>query len=159
MQSQHWSRASGNVMPLCICAKLFPRLITRDGKPTRLWSCNTRLMDYYGSNVSQFGTLDTAIEWTPQGHQCLKHLQSRWYVADSLGPAILGLPSSSKLVIVQLNCTVKFTSRCEPPSPPTQHTTECAKVRHDLASPLNCSKDLIKAYHDWFEGISWFPGT
>ena len=55
-----------------------------------------RLTAYNGSNIPQFGVLDTAIEWTPKCHQHSKHLQTRWYVADSPGPAILGLPSSIK---------------------------------------------------------------
>ena len=54
---------------------------------------------------------------------------------------------------------IKFTSRCDPPSPTKKPTRECAKVRHYLASPLNSSKDLIKAYPSQFEGIGWFPGT
>ena len=87
------------------------------------------------------------------------HLQTRWYVADSPEPAIHGLPSSSKLGIVQLNCVVKLTSRCAQPNPPKKPTTECAKARCDLTSPLNSSEDLIKAYPDWFEGIDQFPGT
>ena len=110
--------ASGNVMPLCIFTKLFPRCITRDGKPTGLHPCDTTLVAYYQSNIPQFGTLDTAIEWTPKGHQHSRHLQTRWYVADSPRPVILGLPSSSKLGIVQLNCAVKLTRRHDPPSPP-----------------------------------------
>ena len=52
---------SSNVMPLCIFAKLFPRCITRDGKPTGLQPCDTILMAYNGSNIPQFGALDTAI--------------------------------------------------------------------------------------------------
>ena len=145
--------ASGNGMPLHIFAKLFPRHITRDGKPTRLHHCDIRLMVYNGSNIPQLGALDTAIEWTPKGHQHSKCLQNRWSLADIPEPAILGLPSSSKLGIVQLNCTVKLTSRCDPPSPPKKPTTECAIVRGDLTSPLNSSKDLINAYPNWFEGI------
>ena len=70
------SGASDNVMPLCVSAKLFTRCITTDGKQTRLHPCDTRLMVYSGSNIPQFGTLDTAIEWTPKGHQCSKHLQT-----------------------------------------------------------------------------------
>ena len=117
------------------------------------------LVGYYGTNIPQFGALNTTIEWTPEGHQHSKHLQTRWYVADSPRPAILGLPSSSKLEIVQLNCMVKLISRCDPPSLPKKPTPEHAKVRCDLTSPLNSSKDLIKAYPDWFEGIGLFPGT
>ena len=30
--------------------------------------------------------------------------------------------------------------------------------RSDPTSPLNSSKDLIKAYPDWFKGIGQFPG-
>ena len=112
--------------------------------------CDTRLTAYNGSNIPQFWALHTAIEWTPKGHHCSKHLQTRWYVADSPGTAILGLPSASKLEIVQLNCAVKLTSRCDPPSPPKKPTTECTKDRHDHTSPLNSSEDLIKAYPSWF---------
>ena len=61
--------ASGNVMPLHVLAKLFPRCITGDGKPTGLHPCDTTLMAYSGSNIPQFGALDTAMEWTPKGHQ------------------------------------------------------------------------------------------
>ena len=109
---------SGNVMQLKVFAKLFPRCITRDGKPTGLYPIDTRMMAHNGSNIQQFGALDTATEWTPKGHQDSKHVQTRWYVADSLGPAMLNLPSSSKLGIVQLTCMVKLTSTCDPPAHP-----------------------------------------
>ena len=114
--------ASSSVMPLCIFAKLFPRHITTDGKPTRLLPCNTRLTAYNGLNILQFGALGTDIEWTPKSHQHSKHLQTRQYIADSPGPAILGLPSSSKLGIVQLNCTVKLTSIGDLPTQLTKET-------------------------------------
>ena len=113
--------ASWNVMPLHVFAKLFPRHITRDGKPTWLHPCDTTLMAYNGSNSPQLGALDTAIEWIPKGHQYSRRLQTRWYVGDSPGPAILGLPSSSKLEIVQLNCTVKPIQQMWPIQP-TQET-------------------------------------
>ena len=146
-------------MSLYVFAKLFPSHITTDGKSTGLCPCETRLTVYNGSNISQFGALDTATEWTLKGHQHTKHFQTRWYVADSPRPAILSLPSSSKLGIVQLNCTVKLTSRCDPSSPPKKPTTEHAKIWCDLTSALNSSEDFIKAYPDQFEGIGWFPGT
>ena len=147
--------ASGYVMPLHVFAKLFPRHIT----PTRLHPCDTRLTLYNGSNIPLFGAPDTTTEWTSKGHQCSKHLQTKWYVADSSGPAILSFPSSSKLGIIQLSCAVKHTNRCDPSSPSKTPTTACANGRHDLTSPLNSSEDLIKAYPNWFEGIGWFPVT
>ena len=139
------------VVILChfaVFAKLFPSCITTDGKPTGLCPCKTWLKVYNGSNIPQFGALDTAIEWSPKDHQHSKHLQTRWYVADSPGPALLGLPSSSKLGIVQLNCTVKLTSRWDLSSPPQKPTTEHAKTRCDLTSLLNSRENLIKAYLD-----------
>ena len=54
---------------------------------------------------------------------------------------------------------IKLTSWCDPSSLPIKSTTEHAKVRCDLTSPLNSSKHLIKAYPDQFEGIGQFPGT
>ena len=151
--------ASGNVVSLHIFAKLFPRHITTDGKLITLHSWDTTLTAYNGSNIPQFGALDTATERTPKGHLCSEHLQTRWYVADSPGPAILGLPSSSKLGNLQLNYAVKLTSRCDPPSPPKKPTIECAKSRCDLTSPLNSSKGLIKVYPDQLGGIGHFHGT
>ena len=60
--------ASGNVMPLHIFAKLWPRHITRDGKPNGLHPCDTTLTAYTGSNIPPFGALDTTIKWTPKGN-------------------------------------------------------------------------------------------
>ena len=53
---------SSNVMPLCIFAKLFPSHIITNGKQARLCLCKTRLTAYNGSNIPQFGSLDTSIE-------------------------------------------------------------------------------------------------
>ena len=159
LQCKVHTGASGNVMPLHGFAKLIPSCITINSKPTRLCPCDTRLTAYNGSNIPQFGALDTAIEWIPKSHQHSKHLQTRWYVADSIGPAIPGLPSTPKLGIVQLNCTVKLTSRHDPSSPPKKLRIECAKDRCDPTSRLNSSEDLIKAYPYRFESICQFPGT
>ena len=129
-------------MPLHIFAKLFSSHITTDGKPTGLCPCETRLTACNGSNIPQFQALDIAIEWTPKGHQCSKHLQTRWYVADSPGPVILGPLSSSKLGIVQLNCT-KLTSRCDPSSPSKKPTIEHAK--ENVTSLLHCNPAKISS--------------
>ena len=113
--------ASGNVMSCYVFAKLFPSCITTDDKPTRLCPCDTKLTVFNGSNIPQFGVLDIAIEWTPKGHQCSNHLQTRCYVADSPGPAILGIPSSSKLGIVPTELHSQ-THQQTVNTPPTQET-------------------------------------
>ena len=69
--------AGGNVMPLCAFAKLFPRHINADGSPRGLKSSTTCLTAYNGSKIPQFGTLDTAIDWTPKGKRVANHLQTQ----------------------------------------------------------------------------------
>ena len=144
--------AGGNVMPLHASSKLFPRCLTTDRTPTGLRPTRTCLTAYNGSTIKQYGTLDTAIDWKPEGKNVTNRLHTRWYIADTPGPAILGLPSCSKLGIVELNCVVSFHHQ-----KPTQQkpTTECQQVQKDLTNlqPLN------KAYPDRFEGIGHFPGT
>ena len=74
----------GNVMPLCAFAKLFPRHINANGSPSGLKSSTICLTAYNGSKIPQFGTLDTAIDWTSKGKDVANPLQTRWYIADTL---------------------------------------------------------------------------
>ena len=149
--------ASGNVMPLHAFSKLFPRHVTTDRTPTGLRPTRTRLTAYNESTIKQYGTLDTTINWKPEGKNVMNRLHTQWYIADTPGPAILGLTSCSKLGIVELNCAVSFHWK-----KPTQQkpTTECQQVQKDLVylQPLNTKEDLIKAYPDRYEGIGHFPG-
>ena len=95
-------------MPLQAFAKLFPRYINADGSPRGLKPSTTCLTAYNRSKINQFGTLDAAIDWAPKGKNVTNHLQTQWYIADTPGPAILGLPSCAKLGIVELNCVVNL---------------------------------------------------
>ena len=147
-------------MPLHAFAKLFPRCINANGSPRGLKSSMTHLTAYNGSKIPQFGTLDTTIDWTPKGQNVANHLHTQWYIADTPGPAILGLPSCAKLGIVELNSAVNLQKKLVQQKKPT---TECGKVNKDLQDikppPLNTKEDLIKAYPNRFEGIGHFPGT
>ena len=101
-------------------------------------------------------------------------LPSQWYIADTSGPAILGLPSSSKLGVIQLNCAIQVAHKWEdtsnlPRRPTTKHEKAigdplhlwklAAQHRQSPLPPLNSSKDLIATYPNHFEGIGHFPGT
>ena len=153
--------AGGNVMPLHAFAKLFPRCINTDGSPRGLKSSTTCLTAYNGSKIPQFGTLDTTIDWTPKGKDVANHLQTIWYIADTLGPAILGLPSCAKLGIVKLNCAVNLQKRklVQQKKPTTEGRNVNQDLQHLNSPPLNTKEDLIKAYPDRFKGIGCFPGT
>ena len=156
--------------PLHVFQKLFPSWLDANGKPTGLHPTVTWLTAYNGSAIPQLGAHDTAIKWRHNSHGPPRHVQTWWYVPDILGPAILGLPSSSKLGVVQLNCTVQCAHKCCTPDPSRRPITEHEKVVSDLSHwnwqhrrspfpPLNYRKDLFAAYPDHFEGIGHFPGT
>ena len=149
--------AGGNVMPLHAFSKLFLRCVTTDGTPTGLRPTRTRLTAYNRSTIKQYGMLDKAIDWKPEGKN-MNQIHTQWYIDDTPGPAILGLLSCSKLGIVELNCAVCF---CQKKLTQQKPTTECQEVQKDLTNlqQVNTKKDLIKVYADRFEGIGHFPGT
>ena len=84
-------------------------------------------------------------------------MDTTFYVAETPGAAILGLPSCSRLRIVHLNCSVQFRKHGKPVQP----CPEREKVQQDMKKlgPINSREDVIKAYPDHFEGIGKFPGT
>ena len=84
-------------------------------------------------------------------------MDATFYITDTPEPAILGLPSCSRLRIVQLNCTVQFRKHGKPITP----CPEREKIQQEMKNlnPISTCEDLIKAYPDRFEGIGKFPGT
>ena len=164
--------AGGNVMPLQCVPEVFPSWLDTDGKPTGLCPTVTQLTAYNGSAIPQLGAHDTAMEWRPSSSGPSRCVHTQWYIADTSGPAILGLPSSLKLGVIQLNCAIQFACKWEDtPNLPRRPTTEHGKVTGDLLHlqksaaqhrwsplpPLNSSKGLIAAYPNHFEGIGCFP--
>ena len=149
--------AGGNVMPLRAFAKLFPNRLTKTGMPTGLRKCNTKLRAYNGTNIPQLGALDTPITWKDEETKEVNKMDTTFYIADTPGPAILGLPSCSRLRIVNLNCSVQLRKHGQP----VKVSKEREKVKQDMKNlkPINSKDDLIKAYPDRFEGIGKFPGT
>ena len=84
-------------------------------------------------------------------------MDTTFYITDTPGPAILGLPSCSRLRIVNLNCSFQLRKH----SQPIKVSKEREKVKQDMKDLklINSKDDLIKAYPDRFEGIGKFPGT
>ena len=149
--------AGGNMMPLWAFVKLLPNQLTKTGMPTGLWKCNTKLRAYNGTNIPQLSALDTPITWKDEETKVVNKMDTTFYVADTPGPAILGLPSCSRLRIVNLNCSVQLRKYGQP----IKTCKEREKVKWDMKNLklINSKDDLIKAYPDRFEGIGKFPGT
>ena len=128
--------AGGNILPLRLFRQMYPDQVCPDGLPKGLTSTQTQLTAYNGTRIPQHGALDTWTRWKPHNERP-QHLRTRWYVADTQGPAILGLPSSQRLGVVTMNCAVHLKTSAsqwqqannEPPSsqqklPLIQNTAE-----------------------------------
>ena len=134
------------MMPLRDFAKLFPNQLTKTGMPTGLRKCNTKLRAYNGTNIPQLGALDTPITWKDEETKEVNKMDTTFYITDTPGPAILGLPSCSRLKIVNLNCSVQLRKYGQP----IKTCKERAKVKQDMKNlkPINSNDDLIEAYRD-----------
>ena len=154
------TRAGGNVLPLCVFRCLYPDQISPAGLPTCLDHINTRLTTYKGSHIPLYGALCGPITWQPNHPGAQPHrVKSYWYVLDTPGPAILGLPSSEKLAVVKMNCGITVRQPCTHPAPvSTTAATNKPATAPEAAKPIRSTDDLIKEFPDQFQGIDQFPG-
>ena len=113
---------------------------------TGLRKCNTKLRAYNRTNIPQLSALDTPITWKDEETKEVNKIYTTFYVADTPGPAILGLSSCSRLRIVNLNCSVQLRKHGQP----IKVSKERKKVKQDMKNlkPINSKDDIIKAYPD-----------
>ena len=152
------TRAGGNVLPLHVFWSLYPDQISPAGLPTGLDHINTRLTAYNGSHIPLYGALWGPITWQPDCPAACPHrVKSYWYVADTPGPTILGLPSSEKLAVVKMNCAITVRQPCTHPAPvSTTAATNKPATAPEAAKPIRSTDDLIKEFPDWFQGTDQF---
>ena len=157
--------AGGNVFPLHVFWHLYPKQISPAGLPTGLDHTSTQLTTYNGSHIPLYGALCGPIIWQP-GHPGARphQINSYWYIVDTPGPAILGLPSSEKLAVMKMNCAIIIMQPgTKPPHPAPVSTTAAATKVNPATVPtaaksIRSTDDLIKEFPDWFMGIGRFPG-
>ena len=153
------TRAGGNALPLCVFWCLYPDQISPAGLPIGLDDICTRLTTYNGSHIPLYGAFCGPITWQPDCPGAWPHrVKSYWYIADTPGAAILGLPSSEKLAVVKMNCAIMVRQPSTHPAPvsTTVATNKPATVPQ-AAKPIRSTDDLIKEFTDWFKGIGRFP--
>lgn len=126
--------AQGNVLPLRMYRRMYPENLGAGGYPSRrgLQESTTVLMAYNGERIKQYGTL-----MLPCKHNEVSH-DTEFYVADTPGPAIVGLPSCRALQLITMHCEI---TRDEP-----------------IDMPIKTKEDLLQCYPDRFEGIGNFQG-
>ena len=122
--------AQGNILPLRVFKKM--------PLSTNILACtNTILTAYNGTNIPQQGVLELPC----------KYKDSEWctetfFVADTPGPIIMGLPSCRALNMVTLNCAIEKTSTPAAPQQPKVNSTD----------------DLQKLYPQQFDRVGHFKG-
>ena len=111
MQGGHWCRREHDA-PLNLCQTL-PQLVNKIAIPTGLRKSNTKLRAYNGTNIP-VSALDTSITWKGEETKEVNKMDTTFYITNTPGPAILGLPSCSRLRIVNLNCSVQLRMHGQP---------------------------------------------
>ena len=89
-------------------------------------------------------------------------IHSYWYIADTPGPALFGIPACKRLAVVQVNCAVMTTQIDRSPTgtAPTQ-AARAAKPPGARTPKPKCIKstdDLMREFPDRFIGIGKLPG-
>ena len=122
--------AQGNILPVRTFKRMYPELLDESGVPSKqhLRYQPMILTAYNGAAMTHHGSI--VIPCSYGKRQC----DTEYYVVETPGPVILGLPTSRDLNLVTLYCAV------------TKGVT------------INSTDDLKRAYPDRFQGIGNFEG-
>ena len=139
------------MLPLHVFQQRYPDWISPAALPTGLDHISIRLTTYNRSHIPLYGTLHGPIVWQPSGpgiQPC--KINSYWYIADTPSPAILGLPSCKRLVIVKMNCAVTVMQPSTKPQNLILASTTATKVKPatalTIAKSNRSTDDLIKEF-------------
>ncbi|XP_068227920.1 uncharacterized protein [Palaemon carinicauda] len=119
-----------NILPLRSFRNIFPRYVNSDGIPTSTTPSKTTLTAYNGTVIRQHGTLVLPCKFAEN-----KWANCEFYVAETDGPVIFGLPMCTKLGLVTLNCAV---------------------TQSDSSVCYTSLEDMKRHFPDRFEGVGKF---
>ena len=125
--------AQGNTIPLRMYRRMFPDRLDSGGFPSSDSTSNHKaiLTAYNNTRIKQYGSTSLPCRYDGSAW-----VTADFFVVDSDGPAILGLPTSRKLQLVTLHCAIT--------------TPQCPSI--------SCTQDLQRQYPDQFDRIGNFPG-
>ena len=121
---------------------MYPDKKNKDGypKPGSIQSRSTILKAYNKTVIKQYGIISIPCE---KGEQ-KDHV---FYVGESEGPAILGLPSSRNMKLVTLNCSIRM-----------GENLTASETFNDQTTRIVNKETVLALYPDRFSGIGKFPG-
>ena len=143
--------AQGNILHMRLYREMYPHQVDKNGNlnPNALLSSNVVLTAYGGSQIKHHGIVTIPCTYGKE------NTLAPFYVTDIPGPAIIGLPTSTDLNLVQFNCAIQ-----------TQHphmsSDGCLRAKTPEQAketiPIRDKQDLITQYPECFDGIGKFQG-
>ena len=93
----------GNILPMRLYREMYPQHVDNNGKikPNALLSSNVVLTAYGGSQIKHHGIVNIPCTYGKEG------TLAPFYVTDTPGSAIIGLPTSTDLNLLQFNCAIQ----------------------------------------------------
>ena len=141
--------SGGNILPLCLFQQLHLKQTIPDGLPIGLDPVWTKLTAYNGSLIPLYGILHGPILWQPNTPGDQAHMiHSYWYIADTPGPTLLGLPACCGPS--ELCCQDQSTQQ-----KPNQHSTHSGSKSGKTTRSKNI-KVQVHQIHWWLDNrIPW----
>ena len=145
--------AQGNILPMRLYREMFKHQIDRDGKvkPNALSPSNVVLTAFGGSRINHHGIVSIPCSYGGENSN------ASFYVTDTPGPAILGLPTSTDLNLLKFNCTIQ-TQQLHTSGDAGAQTISNSPDQPKEPSPFKDKQDLIAQYPECFNGIGKFQG-
>lgn len=122
--------AMGNTLPVRIFQKIWPEKVDETGLPKmKFKKSETTLTAYNGTRIQHFGSITL-----PCYHKEGNLQPTEFYIVNTEGPAILGLPSSRSLKLITLHCSI------------------------EAKEQINSIESLKAKYPEQFDKMGNFPG-
>ena len=142
--------AEGNILPLRIYRRMFPRNLDADGFPRAdrvSKRPGVKLSAYNGGEIKQHGAVTLKCSYKNSGWSALE-----FYIAESDGPGILGLASCKHLDIVRLQCddigvnTATASQQQPKPASPGQSFKDVTELKAEFPKSFDTLGDLKGTY-------------
>ena len=141
--------AQGNILPMRLYREMYPHQVDKNGNlnPNALLPSNVVLTAYGGSQIKHHGIVTIPCTYGKE------NTLAPFYVTDIPGPAIIGLPTSTDLNLVQFNCAIQTQHPCMSSDGCLRDKTpEQAKE----TIPIRDKQGLITQYPECFDDIGKF---
>lgn len=131
--------AGGNTLPLRSYNNILQGK-NLESADLKIRPTTVNLTAYNGTPIRCHGKIDLPVQHGD------RRFKTTFYVVDSRGPAIVGLPSCKTLDLVRINCPIATVTKSNSTNGPPR-------------AMINTKSDLLHQYPDQFDRIGELPGT